>query len=272
MFSSATLNGVGLGLRFKYLSHLIANRHKISWVELLADNFHDINVPIAQQVTLLCNQIPCVLHAVNFSLASTKQLNKQYLDSIKNIVKRFNPLWVSDHLCFTHIGNIFLHELLPFPFTQDRLNHIAHKIDIIQNTLNLPFLIENISSYLRFKDSEMTESEFINQLVKQTGCGILLDVNNIVVTCHNHNESIDEFCNNIPFAAVKQIHLAGSITHNNLLVDSHSRPLNKQVIDLFSTIIKKYGNIPACLEWDLDLPEFATILAQVNIINDIYEI
>lgn len=262
------ISGTGLGLRFKYLDDLLLNK-SISWYEILADHFHSLLNPIIPKVDRLLNDSPCVMHCVNFSLASSEPLNKEYLTSIAQIVDRFEPEWISDHLSFSHISNVFLHDLLPFPFTYQALDHIANKIDQIQNQFKIPFLIENISSYLRFKHSEMSESQFIKELTYKTGCGILLDVNNIVVTCHNHQESISEFCSNIPFERVRQIHIAGATAKDNLLIDTHGKPIADDVLLLYSNIITKYGAIPTCLEWDLDLPEFNIILAEINKIDHI---
>jgi uncharacterized protein (UPF0276 family) len=261
------LHGIGLGLRFKYIDDLQQNSHLVKWFELLADHYHDINNPIVNKVQQLCTKFPCVLHAVNFSLASSSELNQNYLNSIKTVVDLFNPLWVSDHLSFSSIGDVHLHELLPFAFTEAMLEHIATKIIYIQQTLNRPFLIENISSYIRLKDSQMSEAEFIAKLAVRADCGILLDVNNIVVSCHNHNESIDEYYAKIPFNRVKQMHMAGAITKNNLLIDTHSRPIADNVLQLYRKIIHDHGYIPTCLEWDMDLPDFAVIIKEVEKLN-----
>lgn len=263
------VTGTGLGLRFKYLDNLLTNNSAISWFELLADHYHNLSNPIVAKIDTLLASFPCVMHSVNLSLASSDQLNNEYLDSLKQIANHFKPLWMSDHLCFSHINDTFLHDLLPFPFTYKALDHIVNKIDQIQTEFKIPFLIENISSYLRFKHSEMSESEFIRELSRRTGCGILLDVNNIIVTCHNHHESVTEFCKNIPFEKVMQIHLAGATAKDHLLIDTHGKPMADDVLKLYENIITQYGKIPTCLEWDLDLPEFNVILDEVNKIDSI---
>jgi len=263
------ITGTGLGLRFKYLDDLLVNKSAISWFELLADHYHSLINPIIPKVDALLSSYPCVMHCVNLSLASSDPLNKDYLNSLDKIVTHFKPEWLSDHLCFSHIGDTFLHDLLPFPFTHPALDNIANKIDLIQTKFKIPFLIENISSYVRFKHSQMTESEFIKELSRKTGCGILLDVNNIVVTCHNHQESIADFCNNIPFDKVMQIHMAGATAKDHMLIDTHGKPMADDVLMLYADIISKHGKIPTCLEWDLDLPEFNVILDEVNKIDHI---
>lgn len=263
------ITGTGLGLRFKYLDNLLNHGTPIKWVELLADNFHDLGNPIINKVDKVLENLPCVLHSVNLSLASSDPLNKEYVSSLKKIVQRFNPVWVSDHLCFSHVNGYFFHDLLPIAFTKNNLNRIASKIIYLQDELKRPFLIENISSYLRFNGSEMSEPEFIRELTNLTGCGILLDVNNIVVTCHNHNESVEMYCKSIPFDKVKQIHMAGATDQDTLLIDTHGMPISENVFMLYKSIINSHGVFPTCLEWDSNLPEFEVIANEVNKIDQI---
>lgn len=259
------MQGLGLGLRFKYLDNLLhAEPPPVNWLELLADHFHDLNAPIVQKIERLLERFPCVLHSVNLSIASTDELNQAYLAFLESLVERFNPVWASDHLCFSHVGQVHLHDLLPVPFTYKLLDHVAFKVDQVQKRLRRPFLIENISSYLRLRGSEMSEAAFIAKLTEKTGCGILLDVNNIVVTCHNHGESVREFCEAIPFQHVKQLHMAGAVTQGQLLIDTHSRPMAEDVLALYRQIITEHGEIPTCLEWDNDLPEFAVVLQELK--------
>lgn len=257
------IEGLGLGLRLKYLDDLETKPQHIQWLEVLADHFHDQNHPIVQRVDKLLCQYPCVLHAVNLSLGSSGPLHQPYVHFLESLVERFAPAWVSDHLCFTHCNEFFFHDLLPIPFTYALLDHIAFKIDALQTQLKRPFLIENISSYLRLKGSELSEAQFIKALVEKTGCSILLDINNIVVTCHNHQESIQEFCDTLPMHAVKQIHMAGHLPQERLLIDTHSRPMQEAVLTLYHQLIHQYGPIPTCLEWDSDLPPFDVIRAEI---------
>lgn len=263
------LKGTGLGLRFRYIEALLHEAHDIHWLELLADNFHDLNFPRMKDVECLLERFPCALHSVNLSLASSDPLNEAYVKNLQKIIDRFDPVWISDHLCFSHVGDTFFHDLLPIPFTQKLLDCIAFKIDRLQTRFKKPFLIENISSYLRLKGSEMTEAEFISALCHKTGCGILLDVNNVVVTCHNHGESVQEFYEALPLHHVMQIHMAGATHNNDLMIDTHSQPITDAVLSLYRKVIYDAGPIPTCLEWDADLPEFAVICAEVHKINTV---
>ncbi len=257
------IQGLGLGLRLKYLDELAAHPKPIEWLEVLVDHFHDLDAPILSKVDALLASYPCVLHGVNLSLASSDPLTPDYLNLLERQVKRFNPVWISDHLCFSQVGDVFLHDLLPIPFTHALLDHIAFKIDFLQTKFKRPFLIENISSYLRLQGSEMSEAAFIARLAKKTGCGILLDINNVVVTCHNHQESIAEFCDALPFERVMQLHMAGAIAQQELLIDTHSQPLAEDVLALYRQIQIQHGPIPTCLEWDHDLPAFEAILTEM---------
>ncbi len=258
------IQGLGLGLRFQYLDDLEIAPECVAWLELLVDHFHDLHAPVVARVERLVCRKPCVLHGVNLSLAGSSPLNQQYLALVEALMERFNPVWWSDHLCFSEVGGVFLHDLLPIPFTQALLDHIAFKIDYLQARFKRPFLIENISSYLRLEGSEMSEVEFITRLVKKTGCGILLDLNNLVVSCHNHQESIAEFCEKLPFDAVKQMHLAGAMSQNNWLVDTHSKPVAADVLALYQQVQSQHGPIPTCLEWDHDLPQFTVLLQELE--------
>ena len=257
------IQGQGLGFRFKYLADLQKQPTTIQWLEFLVDHFHDWDAPHVSRVEPLLSEYPCVLHGVNLSLGGSDPLNSEYLKLLEYLVARFNPVWISDHLCFTQVGSVFLHDLLPIPFTHKLLDHIAFKIDYLQKKFKRPFLVENISSYLRLEGSEMSEPEFIARLSHKTGCGILLDVNNVVVSCHNHGESITAFCEALPFDRVMQMHMAGALHHNDFLIDTHNQMISDDVLTLYHQIIDQHGPIPMCLEWDSDWPDFSVILKEI---------
>ena len=260
------LDGIGIGLRYKYIDDLL-NNNKIKWLELMADYFIDDDNPVINKVEKLGNSYKFVLHSLNLSLASSTQLNYDYLFKLKKIVQRFKPLWFSDHLCFNIVGNKYIHDLLPFPFKKDILALICDKINIIRDTIGCDFLIENISSYVRFNNNDMDEAEFINEIVSITKCGILLDVNNLFVTSTNHNESITKYLNTIPMNKVTQIHMAGFTSKENFLIDTHSKSVDENVLQIYANIIKKHGYIPTCIEWDQNLPSFDIILKEIDVIN-----
>ena len=264
------IQGLGLGLRFKYIESLATELHPVQWLELLLDHFHSFEAtPVLAKVDQLLERYPCVIHGVNMSLASSDPLNADYLKLLAWQVERFNPVWISDHLCFSHVGNIFLHELLPIPFTHALLDQIAFKIDLLQQKFKRPFLIENISSYLRLQGSEMSEAEFIAALTDKTGCGILLDLNNVAVSCHNHQESLTAFITALPFDRVLQIHMAGATMQNHLRIDTHSQAISPDVLTLYQQVIEQHGPIPTCLEWDNDLPEFSVLLHELERCNNV---
>lgn len=270
--NSSIITQTGLGLRFQYLDLLLEERpSSIHWLELLADHFHQCPPSLFRKIEALLAVYPCVLHGVNLSLGSSAPLNPAYLDLLDSLIMRFQPAWISDHLCvsdFPSSGNshetIFFHDLLPLAFTEQNLDRIAFKIDFLQQKFKIPFLIENISSYLRFLDSTMTEAAFMRRLIEKTGCSILLDLNNVIVTCHNHGELVSDFLSEIPLSSVKQMHLAGFEQQGDLLIDTHSRTVSRAVFSLFKKLQKKTGPIPTCLEWDNDLPHFDLILKEVQ--------
>lgn len=201
---------------------------------------------------------------VFLSLGSSDPLNREYLKQLKELMIRVDPVWISDHLCWTGVNGVNAHDLLPIPYTQEAVNHIVSRIHQVQDFLGRPILIENVSSYLTYKQSEMSEWEFILEIVRQAGCYILLDVNNIYVSSVNHQFNPMDYILAMPSERIAQIHLAGHSNHGDYIIDTHDAPVIKPVWDLYAATLQRLGPISTMIERDDNMPPFAELLAEIN--------
>jgi uncharacterized protein (UPF0276 family) len=212
---------------------------------------------------------PLALHGVSLSIGSAEGLRAEYLAKLKALVDRVEPFIVSDHLCWTgaHASNV--HDLLPVPFTGATADWIVSRIQRVQEFLGRPIAIENVSSYLVFPESEMTEWDFLSEVSRRSGCGILLDVNNVYVSAQNHRFDARAYLASIPLDRVRQIHLAGHTDTGDFLFDTHSRPVAEPVWDLYAEVMAKIPHVPTLIEWDDDIPEFGRLDAEAGRAVDI---
>jgi len=207
---------------------------------------------------------PIGLHGVSLSVGSTDPLNKNYLKKLKTLCDRIDPAIISDHLCWTGVGGKNLHDLLPLPFTEEALKHIVKRITQVQEFLGKRILIENVSSYITYKHSHMPEWEFLANISKKSGCGILLDINNIYVNAVNHKLDAHEYINSIPVECVGQFHLAGHTNKGDFLFDTHNSPVIEKVWALYHLAVQRFGQVTTLVEWDADIPEFPVLLKEVS--------
>jgi hypothetical protein len=205
-----------------------------------------------------------VLHGVSLSIGSADPLSLDYLKNLKSLIGRIEPAWVSDHLCWTGVEGENLHDLLPLPFTEEALDHLAPRVRQVQDFLGRRVLLENVSSYLTFKHSEMTEWEFLSALCEKTDCGILLDVNNIYVSARNHGFDPLAYLDGIPRERVGQMHLAGHSVQGKVLVDTHDHPVTEDVWTLYREAVRKFGAISTLIEWDAAIPDFQVLEAEAD--------
>ncbi len=256
--------GFGLGLRPDYYEEILTQKPNLDWFEILTENYM---VPGGKPLYYL-DQIrahyPIVMHGVSLSLGSTDPLDREYLKQLKELMVRVEPVWISDHLCWTGVNGINAHDLLPVPYTRETVNHIVSRIQQVQDFLGRPILIENVSSYLTYKQSEMSEWEFILEIVKQAGCYILLDVNNVYVSSVNHQFNPMDYIFAMPAERVAQIHLAGHSNHGNYIIDTHDAPVVQPVWDLYAATLQHLGPISSMIERDDNMPPFAELLAEIN--------
>lgn len=254
------IHGLGVGLRPAHLKQILISAKQIDWFEVLADNFmHPAGLHL-QQLEKVRNNYPITLHCVGLNIGSIDPINDGYLQKLKRFIQQFEPFLVSDHLAWIGCDQTFHHDLLPLPFTEETLRHVCARIHFIQERLDRPFIIENVSSYLQFNFSSMDEWQFLKEITSSTGCKLLLDVNNVYVSAINQGFDPKKYLDCLPRDAVAQYHVAGFTTYADGLLDSHSRPVSREVLDLLSYAQTRFGLKPLCLEWDNDLPTFATLI------------
>jgi uncharacterized protein (UPF0276 family) len=261
----------GVGLRTPHYREVIDTPPDIAWFEVHSENFFaDGGKPheILEQVR---TQYPISLHGVGLSLGSTDPLNLWHLNKLKGLIDRYEPGLVSEHLCWCSVDNRYVNDLLPLPYTQEALRHIVQRIEQVQEYLGRQILIENLSSYLQFTDSSIPEWEFVSAVAKQSGCGILLDVNNIYVNARNHGFDPITYLETIPVAAVKEMHLAGHSDEGDCLIDTHSKPVTEAVWQLYARAVEQFGRVPTLIEWDMDIPPLQILLDEATHAQQIME-
>ena len=251
--------GFGVGLRRPHYTHILETHPAVDWFEVISENFM---VPGGRPLEVLekvRERYPIVLHGVSMSLGSTDPLDRQYLARLRDLARRFEPAWISDHLCWTGVGGRNLHDLLPLPYTEEAILWVASRIRQVQETLERPILIENVSSYMAFAASTMTEWDFLSAVAEQADCGILLDVNNVYVSAFNHGFEPERYIDSVPVERVAQYHLAGHSDHGAYLLDTHDHPVPPEVWSLYERAVRRFGRVSALVEWDDNIPEFPTL-------------
>jgi len=266
---AATSIGFGLGLRpvhFPVVLERAAQRAlRVDWFEIISENFM---IPGGRPLRILDeirSHVPVVLHGVSMNLGSSDPLDEQYLDGLARLAERVDPPWLSDHLCWTGVDSHNLHDLLPLPYTEDAIRHVVERIGRVQDRLRRRIAIENVSSYLSYTSDEMTEWEFLSAIAERADCGILLDVNNIFVSAHNHGFDAARYVDAIPSERVFQIHLAGHSVQGSMLIDTHDHPVRAEVWALYERAIARIGRTATLVEWDDQIPEYDVLEAEADL-------
>ena len=240
------------------------NDPQVDWFEIISENFMD-NFGYARHVLEhLASIRPIVMHGVSMSVGSTDPLNWDYLKGLKTLAEFVQPKWISDHLCWTGVANVNTHDLLPLPLTEESLSHVSERVRQIQDFLGRPLVLENPSTYLEFKESTITEWDFLSELTRQTGCGLLLDVNNVYVSGYNHGFDPEHYIRNLPHASIVQIHLAGPTDCGQYLVDTHDQPVPTIVWRLYKLAQDLTGGVSTLLEWDANIPDFPDLVSELK--------
>ena len=254
--------GHGIGLRTRHFARFQEERPPVSWVEVVTENFMaDGGRPIAV-LEKVRRDVPVVLHGVSLSIGSLDPLSGSYLAELKKLVTRIEPAMVTDHLCWgTHRGQ-YVHDLLPLPYTEESLAHVASRVAAVQEFLGRRILLENPSSYVTFRDSTMTEWEFLSALCRQADCGILLDVNNVYVSARTLGFDPIAYLDGIDAGQVGQFHLAGHSDKGRYLLDTHDEPVPPAVWDLYREALRRFGRVPSLVEWDDHIPPLDEVVAQ----------
>lgn len=261
------IKNTGIGLRHQHLQQVIDEQPNIDWFEVHSENFFYNNFA-THQLEQIADKYPLSFHGIGLSIGSVDGLNQQHLQNLKNAVDRFKPDLVSEHLSWSSIDNHYLNDLLPLPYTQKSLNNFADKVKETQDFLGRQILIENPSSYLCFKESNIPEWEFFAALPDLSDCGLLLDVNNVFVSCFNHNYQVSDYLKNIDTNEVLEIHLAGysrkELEQGAILIDDHAKQVSNEVWDLYQTTLNKIGNKPTLIEWDSNIPDLSVLLNEAQ--------
>lgn len=253
----------GIGLRPDHYKDIIEQAPDIGWIEVHPENYfcgglHRYYLEEARQL------YPLSFHAVGLSLGSDQPVSLDHLKNFKELIDIYEPFQISDHASWSASGNAHLNDLLPLPYTMETLERLCRNIDQTQEFFDRSILLENPSSYISFEIDEMSEAQFMNEAARKTGCGILLDINNIYVQAHNHDFDAKEYISGINAQAVGEIHLAGHIEREfdggSLCIDTHNRPVKQDVWDLYTHAINRIGSIPTLIEWDSDLPALSHLV------------
>ncbi len=266
-----SISGVGLSYRSQHHKSLLSSSTQVkpNWLELLTDNYLGYGLP-NQNLRELALYYPFVFHGVGLNVMGSDPFDKKYIKRLKELFSEFKPAWFSDHLCWTSIEGAQSHDLLPFPFQENFLEHAVQRIHKIQDLFQMPFIIENVSAYHEFPDSQMSEVQFLAELCKKTSCKLLLDVNNIFVNVSNQGYDLEQYFEYIDTDMVAQIHLGGHAKEGKILIDTHGSKVCDEVWEIFERFIKKVGPVPACIEWDNDIPDYDTLSGEMLIAASYY--
>ena len=260
--------GYGLGLRPPHFPAILQDRDDrvpgVDWFEIISENYIGVGGPPLRNLELVRERYPLVMHGVSLSIGAPEPLDETYLAGLKSLIDRLEPEWISDHLCWTGAHGVNLHDLLPMPFTEEAVAHTAERVGRVQDFLGRRILLENVSSYVTFEASEMSESEFLAAVVKRADCDILLDVNNIYVSGFNHHFDPIDYLDDVPPERVRQIHLAGHQNNGDHIVDTHDHPVCDPVWDLYAETIRRIGRKPTMIERDDNIPELAELVAELD--------
>lgn len=255
--------GLGIGLRTVHFPHILNHWPAVDWFEIISENFMDSGGRPRYILEQIAERYPIVMHGVSLSVGSTDPLNLDYLKKLKRLSYEVNARWVSDHLCWTGVASRNTHDLLPIPLNDATLTHVAERVKTVQEILERPLVLENPSTYVGFADSTMSEWEFLGRLATETGCGLLLDVNNVYVSSVNHDFDPAEYIRNIPHSRVVQFHIAGHTHCGTHIVDTHDGVVIDPVWELYQLAHQLTGGVATLLEWDAKIPSFPEVHSEV---------
>lgn len=251
--------GIGLGLRTVHYAHILGQRPAVDWFEIISENYLETSGRPLEFLDAIASRYPIVMHGVSLSIGSTDPLNREYLRQLRDLRDRVKARWVSDHLCWTGVASKNSHDLLPLPYTEEALTHVASRVKQVQDVLGAPLALENPSSYAELSGASMPEWEFLGRLAELADCAILLDVNNVYVSARNHGFDTASYLDAIPFDRVIQLHVAGHTDHGTHIIDSHIGPVVDPVWELLAIAHRRAASVPILLEWDAEIPSFEVV-------------
>ena len=259
------VQGFGLGLRRQHYETILAERPSVDWFEILTENYLVPGGKPLHYLDRIRALYPMVMHGVSLSIGSSDPLNRAYLAEVRALIDRVQPAWLSDHLCWTGVDGLNLHDLLPLPYTEEALRHVVARVRQVQDFLGRQILLENVSSYLTYNASVMPEWEFLAAVATEADCLILLDINNIYVSAFNHGFDPLAYLDGIPIDRVRQFHLAGHLNLGTHIVDTHDHPVVDAVWSLYEAAVRRFGVVPTMIERDDNIPELGELLAELDV-------
>jgi len=266
--STDAFAGFGLGLRAKHFPDILndeTGKHTgVDWFEIISENFMRVGGMPINNLMRVRERYPMAMHGVSLSIGAPDPLDWEYLEGLRDLIERVDPSVVSDHLCWTGVHGVNLHDLLPLPLTEETLNHVSSRILEVQDFLKRPLAIENASTYVAFLADAIPEWEFLTELTQRTGCNLLLDVNNVYVSAFNHGFDTAKYIAGIPADRVVQIHLAGHENNGDHIIDTHDAPVVDPVWALYEKTIERLGPVPTMIERDDNIPPFAELVAELQ--------
>ena len=261
-FNGFTEYGVGIGLRIPHYRHILEKKPVVDWFEIISENYMIDGGRPLQVLDQILEQYQVVQHGVSMYFGSADPLSREHLNRLKTLARRTRTPWLSDHLCWGSVDGRYTHDLLPMPYTWEAVEVTAAKIRQVRDFVEVPVVVENVSSYAEFHVSEMTEWEFLTEVVERADCGILLDVNNIYVSSQNHSFDPFTYLNHVPAERVAQIHIAGHSKFEKYILDTHDHPVLDPVWNLYARAIERCGPTATLLEWDDNIPTFEEVHAE----------
>ena len=256
--------GYGLGLRVDHYEALLDKPAQVQWLEVVSENYMvDGGLPLVW-LDRFRERYPLVMHGVSMSIGSTDPLDENYLARLAALAQRVEPAWVSDHLCWTGVQGVNLHDLMPLPYTEEALDHVVSRVQHVQDRLKRRILLENVSSYVSFAQSQLTEWQFLAEVAERADCLILLDINNVHVSAINHGFSSLDYLRGIPVSRVQQFHLAGYEQGEHLIIDTHDAAVSNAVWDLYVEAVRRFGRVSTMIERDDHFPPLNELIAELE--------
>ncbi len=256
--------GYGLGLRTEHFDAVLNEKPDVDWFEIISENFMVAGGKPRHYLDEIRSRYPLAMHGVSLSIGSTDPLDVDYLRELKQLAGHVEPIWISDHLCWTGNGGINSHDLLPLPYTEEAIAHVVSRIGQVQDFLGREILIENVSTYVSFANAEMEEAAFLSEIAHRSGCRILLDVNNIYVSSRNHGFDADAYVAVLPAEKIWQIHLAGHSDYGDYVIDTHDHPVRDEVWALYERTIERVGQVTTMIERDDHIPPLAELVTELD--------
>jgi uncharacterized protein (UPF0276 family) len=256
--------GFGLGLRTDHYEQVLNDRPDIDWLEIISENYMVEGGKPLYYLDRIRELYPMVMHGVSMSIGSTAPLNLDYLADLKRLIARVEPAWVSDHLCWTGVHGRNLHDLMPLPYTEETIAHVSARVKQVQDFLGRQILLENVSSYVTYQASELTEWEFLSAIAERADCLLLLDINNIYVSSHNHGFDPVEYLDGVPGERIRQFHLAGHSYQDQLIIDTHDHPVCDPVWSLYQQAVERFGRVSTMIERDDNIPPLDELIAELD--------